>query len=182
MPKNVGDIDWDSLGYPQIPELLQQLVSDDPNKQREAADKLEEVVVLGGQNWEDFDRGAGISVALRNDAPLMLVPFLLILLDSESTVNKRHVFSILHRMLHYTHMIDEGEVYKQRAKEVRTTIWEGRFTYVNLLSSEDLYTREAALAILMEFKESPRILETYDLVTRRFEPSIPPPEKSDNNN
>ena len=82
-------------------------------------------------------------------------------------------------MLYYRHMRDEGEVYKQRAAQIRTAIWEGRLIYIDLLASQDIDTRKGALSVLVEFSESPRILEAYDLIVRRFEPSLSPPENAD---
>jgi hypothetical protein len=176
MLEKIENIDWESLGYPQAPELVRQLASNDTRKQVEASERLETEVVLGGYNWQSFDLGAGISVALRNDAPLLLVPYLFELLKADSIDNKPNIMYLLERMLFYNQMIDEGEIYKQRAEKIRTAIWEGRLIYIDLLSSQDLTTREHALTILMEFTESSRIVEVYDLVVRRFEPALPPPE------
>jgi len=179
MFENIESIDWDSLGYPQVPELLQQLASNERRLQVEASERLEAEVLLGGKNWQDFDLGKGISVALRNDAPLLLVPFLLNLLRSDSISNKSEILYLLSTMLFYNEMRDEGDIYKQRSAKIRTAIWEGRLTIADLLSSQDIRTRVNALTVLIKFSEPAHIIETYDLIVRRFEPKLILPETRD---
>lgn len=176
MLENVESIDWNSLGHPKVPEFLRQLASNNRRDQVEATDRLEAEVILGGKDWQSFDLGVGISVALRNDTPLLLVPFLLELLSLNTSDNKPDILYLLSRMLFYNNMMDEGDVYKERSEKVRTAIWEGRLIFADLLSSQNIATRKSALSVLIEFNESTRISETYELIVRRFEPKLPLPE------
>lgn len=175
MPE-LSEIDWESLGYAQIPDLVKGLGSDDPDIQRQSFYTLDEKVLQGGLHWQDFDRGVGISKVLHNDAQLLLIPFLLDLLRPDLVSNKIDVILLLVTMLHYTEMDDEGQVYTERAIDVRTAIWEGRQFLLDLLSHENIKIRMNALSVIISFKETSRILQMYELIARRFAPILPEDE------
>jgi len=172
MLDNVNDVDWAGKGHPNIPELLSQLASNDRYKQAHARNQLESDVVLGGENWQDFDRGYGIELVFQSDVIIHLIPFLIELLDSDGVSNRSLIFTLLAGIHHYKNMHDEKEVYKERVIDVNNVLWSGREVYLKLLSDSDLKVRKGALSVLMGFDEPTQYSETYNLVARRFEPKI----------
>lgn len=175
MSESPRTIDWKSLGYPQVPELLEKLVANDVQVQRDAFHRLETEVVLGGVNWQDYDIGGHMSEVLRNDAQILLVPFLLRLLEPDSRSFKRDILALLSQMLFYSNMTeDEDDVYRERAKKIRDAIWEGRMLCLELLSHNSLRVRLASLSVLNAFTQASRKLEVGILIAQRFEPMLPP--------
>jgi hypothetical protein len=172
MLEGIKDIDWVALGYSQIPELLHSLLSTDSDEQQDAVQRLYYEVVLGGVHSQEFDLGHHISVVLRNDTQIILVPFLVKLLAIKSTKVQSKVLFLLDEMLRYKHLNNEGHIYQQRAEKIRTLIWNSKLIFLNLLSSQEIKVRRDALSILMQFEESPREQEVLDLIVSKFEPKL----------
>jgi len=170
---DINNIEWDSLGYPQIPELFQNLIVADEKIQIQAFYRIEAEVILGGFDWESFDLGKGIETVIRNDTQLFLVPFLIELLRPEVNSIKTDILYLLSRLMSYESLIDANETYKKYVAKLRHLIWEGRFHYVALLSHDELKVRTSALTLMMDFNEAIYIVEAYNLVASQFHPPIP---------
>ena len=61
MAKLIEIVDWEELGFPQIPELLNNLFHSDPYKRGQSYSTIQRQIVFGGESFEDIGAGYGIT-------------------------------------------------------------------------------------------------------------------------
>ncbi len=129
------------------------LLSDDWERRSEALRRFHDEVVLGKQGFENVDLGWGISSILKNDVPLLVVPFLIEMLSLDGLQEKITILDWLYSMAWYVDLKNEGDIYMERARQVRAAVWSGFETYTRLLLHPEPRVRNIAAELLGIFTE-----------------------------
>ncbi len=139
---NPDEIDWKYLGEPEIPQWLKDLTSNDRETRRAAYEKMVDRLIP----WPAFDERNGdiklFKYALRDDIPLLIVPFLIEFLTTENLRNKDGILGMLHNLACYIYVSvaqDEPEdsIYRTRARLIREAVRRGTRVYRSFLDLPD---------------------------------------------
>lgn len=109
--------------------------------------------MYGGVDWQSVDLGYGISTILATDIPYLIVPFFVELLSYEDDSTKAWILSMLRFLAEYVDFHDEGEIYRERAMQIREAVWNEHDSYLNLLHHASASVRFAAFNTLSTFSE-----------------------------
>jgi hypothetical protein len=152
MLETLDQIDWKSRNAEEVPEWIRGLTSKIKEVRIDSFARLEDNVIQGRVSFETFDFRYGIPSILSNDAPYLIIPFLIELLENEETEEKWVMLYMLNLMTYYVHFKDVGD-YIDLAKQIRTRIWEGHKTYFKLLGDAEIKARRYAVVLLTKFVE-----------------------------
>jgi hypothetical protein len=144
----LNEIDWASLGYPDIPKWLSNLASDDRELRIEAYNSIEDLIAnSGSDSWENY---GPISVLLRTDIPLYITPFLIELLQTSKTLHKDSILQLIYDLAMYPRLIKSSndEVFRSRAESVFEEVKKGVPTYKILLSDTNTSVQQGAQSVL----------------------------------
>ncbi len=150
---NIDKVDWKIRYAEELPNHIKNLASDDGQLSIYAQEYIEDKILYGGINFQDVDRGYGISAILASDILYLMTPFLIELLTYEQVKTKAAILSMLRFMVGYVGFHYEGEIYLDRAKQLRQVIWKENNLYLNLLVDADPSIRVAAFSLLSSFEE-----------------------------
>ena len=149
MLEGLDQIDWKGIGEPKVPEWLRGIAQGDAD----ALDKFRDHFFNLGQ---DIPENYGPpSELLKNDAPILIVPFLIELLRCEACKRKTWIFNLL---LDFDAVVDltdatalisnkmsrddaslilqdlpEDDIYTTRARQLFRAVYEGRELYKTFL-------------------------------------------------
>jgi hypothetical protein len=147
--ETLDQIDWKDLGEPRIPEWLRGLAQNNT----EASGQLEDrFVYLGSETWENYGPASEL---LKNDVPVLIVPFLIELLGNEECNQKAFILALLLDLLSYINLnhasaflyrrrtpeevskilesSPDDDLYILRGKKVFAAVYEGREVYKSFL-------------------------------------------------
>lgn len=153
MLEELNTIDWTSRNAEQVPAWILGLASDDKQTRQRSFNNFEEYVVFGNRSFEEVNLMWGLSNIFQTDVPILVVPFLIELLDNEQVPEKDNILYFLHRMALYVEFHYEGDLYLERARQVRLAIWEGLDTYLKLLKHPDPMVRIVTIELLTLYSE-----------------------------
>ena len=153
MAKLIEIVDWEELGFPQIPELLNNLFHSDPYKRGQSYSTIQRQIVFGGESFEDIGAGYGISLILKSDVHVFLIAALLSLLEQQHGTEVKYILSLLSEMADYVELKDTNELLRERIMLVRGAIWGGLEIYTHILQSNDTNHIESASNLLIKFPE-----------------------------
>jgi hypothetical protein len=155
---NLDQVDWKIRHAEELPNHIRNLASDDDQLTIYAQEYIEEKILYGGINFQDVDRGYGISTILASDILSLMTPFLIELLTYEQVKTKAAILSMLRFIVGYVDFHFEGEIFLDRAKQIRQVIWKENKLYLNLLIDADASVRLSAFSLLSDFEEYAQIL------------------------
>jgi hypothetical protein len=172
MLEGLDQIDWKGLGEPLVPEWLRELARGDNDAFKHLEDRF---VYLGSQSWENY---GSASELLQNDAPVLIVPFLIELLGNQQYDSDRKPFilELLLDLLSYidlhhsstffyqkrtredvekiTPIMPEDNEYTRRAEKVFIAVQTGVETYRSLLHGHSPSIGMGAASLLEALGES----------------------------
>jgi hypothetical protein len=156
MLKDLDKIDWKSRNASEVPVWLHQLCSSDLSVAYDAWDRLDGYIVKVSN--QDHRHGNGISRILNTDVPLLIVPFLIEILDSNIKIGKTDILTLLIGLSSYEYMNDEGDAYSERARQIFDAVWEGHPLYLSLLRYPESQVRLEAVLLLSKFKNHSNVI------------------------
>jgi hypothetical protein len=166
MFEGIDEIDWDSLGFPSIPSLMRDFVSE---KRQQAFDVLSEEIVISDAGFDNWNLHSGISRILKSDLHYFLVDYLIEALQLDEHPDN---YDILISFVTYVDFVYEGEIYRQRAWEIRNEVWKGKEIFIKHLDSQDKDIRLNAFALLSRLNEYHRELVSILLDKIKAEPNV----------
>ncbi len=164
---NLEPVDWNKFGEPDLQQWLIDLSSDDRQTRGAAYGKLVDRLIP----WPAFDEGYGnpelFKFALRDDVPLLAVPFLIALFTYEN-LRRNDVLGLLHDLACYVYAAQvftrindpEDIVYRARARLIREAVRSGIPVYQAFLSLPDSAYDSEDMELKRGAKDILRILET----------------------
>jgi hypothetical protein len=177
MFEDLYDIDWKSLNAEDVPKIIEQLVAEDRGLRKIAYEDFDSRVLYNNNtdDWQEINAGHYISKILVSDLQLRTIPFLDRIIKHPKFHNKE-VYDFLLTFVYYSSMKDEGEIYKQRAFQIKEEIWKNIDGYLPDLSSKDLETRVRVFSLLCRYTDKARELTSVLLDSMRVA-EIPYPKK-----
>ncbi|HEX3049805.1 MAG TPA: hypothetical protein VHP83_04055 [Aggregatilineaceae bacterium] len=151
MLEGLDQIDWKSRDAENVPDLIRGIVSKDKETRSRAHELFEHKVVLGGESFETTDLGYGIASIFRTDLLLVVLPFLIELLNEDQVPAKGEILYDVKWMSEFVRLKPAGEIYHERARQLRAAIWANSDTYIRLLHDQDADTRIEVVFLLIEF-------------------------------
>lgn len=161
MLDKINQIDWASRNAVDVPTWIQQLASGNKELARNAYEHLSHEVIQLLK--EDFDDGKGISIILKTDTPLLIVPFLVEVLAMATSYNKTRILGMLTLMTGYIELDFEGKEFEERAYQIYKAIWAGNENYLELLEYPDSSVRSQAVSLLCQFHDQSEVTLPYIL-------------------
>jgi hypothetical protein len=154
MFKNLYKIDWKNLEAEDVPQIIEQLFSQDKRLRSNAFDLFDERVVYNGnmKYWQEINLGHYISKILVSDLQLVTVPFLYEIIVHPQHSNKE-VYDFLIAFALYATMHDEGEIYRQRAIQIKEEIWKNIDDYIIDLSNPEPIVRRSVFSLLCKYTD-----------------------------
>ncbi|MEO8607775.1 MAG: hypothetical protein ABI690_07845 [Chloroflexota bacterium] len=151
----IAAVDWASKGVPDVPRWLNDLLSDNNEVAHTASNILDENIVQGNIDWQDFDLGYDIEGVLRTDAPDLLVDFLIELLKEAQSPGLSYILNLLVGQRTYVRFKFINEGLKSRALNIYDKIWSARTLYIPLLGHTDDKVRQRTVSLLCGFRDQP---------------------------
>lgn len=172
MLEGLDTIDWKSRNAERVPAWIRGLASDDRQTRIQAFNDFETHVVFGDRSFEEVDFMWGLSDIFQTDVPILTVPFLIELLNSDRVQDKVKIVYFLHRMALYIEFHYEGDLYVERAREVRSAIWDGFDTYLKLLNHPDPKVRMETIGLLTQYGEYGQQVFTHIIQRLKIEAHV----------
>ncbi|MBA3873745.1 MAG: hypothetical protein H0X30_31820 [Anaerolineae bacterium] len=157
---NLNNIDWNTLGSDQIPELIRTIYESDTKEERysEAFGSLQEL--LYPQGIEDHWDWGGPRRMMQNDLPHQVTPFLIEILENTESANKMYnIVGLLGELCKYEYyhkwLGNEGQAeYIEWAWKLRDQVRLGLPLYQQYLTGSDEYLRDRAQELMkwLEYK------------------------------
>ena len=163
MLDNLDVIDWEGFGALDVRQALLDLASQNAHARQSAYVKLESRLIP----WFAWDTSNGnaseFKYALRDDIPILAIPFLIELLSTENVLGKPYIFELLHYSACYVsasrvfvHNDDpENAIFIKRARLIHDAVLRGVPVYESFLSlpyglkdSEDMQIKSSAKDLL----------------------------------
>src|SRR5438876_12072926 len=102
MLEKLGEVDWTSLGAPEIPNWLRGLASEDRLTRNTSLGKLYSCLAINESTNYALRNSYDFKYALRNNLPLLVTPFLTELLTSETVQAKYEILELLSSLAEFT--------------------------------------------------------------------------------
>jgi hypothetical protein len=151
-------VDWASKGFPDAPQWLNNLFSEDKTLAGLAFNKLDEYVARGGIDFENFDLRSGIEVILRTDAPDILVDIVIQFLHEPQPLDPVCLIDLLLTQSLYVDFKFRDSTdsdLKRRASAIYQKIWDARASFIPFLKHADDEVRAETALLLCQFRDKP---------------------------
>ncbi len=148
-------VDWTALGNPDVPKWVRNLISDDRTLYTKGGYwPLEDL--MGKAPTGAPENYAPITELLKTETSIYLTPFLIELLEDETTARKDFVLQLISHLAIYPNLVKptEDEIYKVRVQTVFEAVLKGVNTYKMLLTHSDVEVRKMAKETLVEIENS----------------------------
>ncbi|MEO8609087.1 MAG: hypothetical protein ABI690_14450 [Chloroflexota bacterium] len=133
----IEQINWNQFDVPNLPVLLRDLTSNNPEKWQRAYETLDSLyVTANSESWENY---GSVSQILKTDAPIYIIPFLLEFLGSDTINNKWGLLQLLADWANIGRIYQNTaqEPYRERARKLYEAAQVGINHYKSFLSSDD---------------------------------------------
>ena len=147
MLEQLDSIDWKSYKADVMPALIRGLASPDVEIQLDTELKLWWILApMPPGVWEELD-DAAVQKLLETELPIVVIPFLMELLQTEEAVRKDMVLQLLVFMGRYREYV-EDEAHWERAKESFEAIKTGMPIYQQLLNDSNPHVKALASELI----------------------------------
>ncbi len=158
--QGLNDVDWASLGYPEMPNWIRGMASGDRKTRLEAYGQIKYFIAdIGSQSSENY---GPISELLKTDMPIHLTPFLIELVQNKNVFDKYLALQALSDLATYPDLIKPTDhaIYKTRAASVFEAVKKGVPTYKVLCFDPDKEAQIMAKEVLTIIELSNRDYDT----------------------
>jgi hypothetical protein len=155
MIETIHLIDWAHFGFPQIPELLQQLTTPNARVQNEAYSTIQWFIVYDGGSFEDIERGYG---PYNFDVHFIFVPILIEIARNEALNAQGYALNLLGEMAGYVQLEDTDNT---KMRDIHQLIWGGLAIYLQLLESDNEGIVLSTLYLLSSYPEHFHSLQAF---------------------
>ena len=171
MLETLTSINWDNLGTPHIPGLLQELASDDRRIQEKAWSGIGETLIP----WTALEGSRLVSelLSLPSRAALYVtIPLLVELLSYEAITSKDLILDLLNDIARYVEADmfvpqepkSEKELYRSNARQAFDAVADGKPTYDGLTNSPLPDVAANAKHILRELDRLSNLIEGWNTI------------------
>lgn len=153
--EHIASINWNDKSFPDVPVWLNDLLSDKETKQTVAYENLKERVIQGDVSEVNFDLGYHIEQVLRTDAPDVITPILIEMLNESDLPETGliNVLGLLCRQVMYVEFRFSNEQFKRRASAIYEKIWDARNVYIPFLQHRNSMIRRIMAFFLCQFRD-----------------------------
>ena len=147
MLEGLNAINWKSYGAEYMPDLIRKITSSDRRVSLDAYNALELIFhPLPTGVWEEMDDIA-IQMLLKTGLPLLVVPFLIELVQSEAITQRENILQLLADISRYREYV-ENEVDWERAIQSFEAVKVGMPIYQRLLNDPDSPVKRMASEVI----------------------------------
>jgi hypothetical protein len=167
MLQGLEAIDWQALGFLNLPSLLEQLTSANERKRLEAYNDIVEKIIYGGVFFQNYEQGFDLDKFLNSEVIPFLIPFLIQLLQQAPDDSQVLVLVLLNEIVGYIYLPNvEGALY-DRALKLREMVWGGLAVYLRFVQAKaDViqfgHPRFSAAALLCHY--APEYRQIFDIL------------------
>lgn len=147
----LDQIDWVSMSESQMPQWVRALASNDKNERLKAYNNLEHrLTLLGSESWESY---GPLELLMKNDAPLLIVPFFVELLQRPDLESKVDILQLLCDLANYV-TLEASTAYKIRVWQVFDSVNQGKDVYMGLADDSNPTVSTAAVFLLEQLSKN----------------------------